>query len=366
MDEYLSANPKFDVFMLHNYPKSGTYLQESSSSDDKYNFLSEYNIFKTCRTLLDDYGYENIPILATEGQFDMPFLKEDGTNEWNYLDDEEVEILLAERFVLALSNKDNNLIGSFVSGIESEYNGALFNYYEGQQNYITTNKFDFYKKVLDYTREYPIYSKHIAGTANLQNYWIEEFKNKDEQKIWLAFCPVLMDIGVQVFPDHFLPVVTNIMIDCPQAVELDVDDVKEVKISTLSDTWTVEAVNGKVSFSLGKNPVFIKEISNTSIEETDGITPNEFQLNQNYPNPFNPETTISYQLAVNGDVTLKIYDMLGQEVRTLINENKPVGYHSVVWNGTDNSGRQVSSGVYFYQLQSGNNISQIKKLLLIK
>jgi hypothetical protein len=123
-----------------------------------------------------------------------------------------------------------------------------------------------------------------------------------------------------------------------------------------------------VSITLRESPVFVElQSSTTSVnEETGSVTPEEFQLNQNYPNPFNPQTTISYQLAVNGDVTLKIYDMLGQEVRTLINENKPVGYHSVVWNGTDNSGRQVSSGVYFYQLQSGNNISQIKKLLLIK
>ena len=288
MDECLSANPKFDIFMLHHYPKSGAYLQGTSSSDYKYNFLSEYNIFNTCRTLLDDYGYENIPILVTEGHFDMPFLEEDGTLGWNYLDDEDVEILLAERFVLALSNKDNNLIGSMISAVESECNGALFNYNEVQQNYIITNKFDFYKKILNYTREYPIYSKHIAGTVNLQNYWIEEYKNKDEKKTWLAFCPLLMDIGVQIFPDHFLPVVTNIMINYPQDVELDVGNIKKVKISTLSDTWTVEAVNGKVSFSLGKNPVFIEEHNATSV--------NDINFNNDnikiYPNPANGIFTI--------------------------------------------------------------------------
>jgi hypothetical protein len=87
---------------------------------------------------------------------------------------------------------------------------------------------------------------------------------------------------------------------------------------------------------------------------------------ENYPNPFNQQTTISYQLPVCGKVSLIIYDILGKEVRTLVNENKSAGYHSVVWDGKDNLGASVVSGVYFYQLQLDNNLSLTKKLLLIE
>ncbi|MCD4691696.1 MAG: hypothetical protein K8R79_02185, partial [Calditrichales bacterium] len=106
-------------------------------------------------------------------------------------------------------------------------------------------------------------------------------------------------------------------------------DTSEIYITDYNTAFQIDTLNvsgGSISFYLKESPVFIEEISNTSIEETGSITPNEFQLNQNYPNPFNPQTTIDYQLPVNADVTLKIYNMLGQEVRTLVKENKPAGY----------------------------------------
>jgi hypothetical protein len=83
-------------------------------------------------------------------------------------------------------------------------------------------------------------------------------------------------------------------------------------------------------------------------------------LSQNYPNPFNPSTVIRYQLANSGMVTLKVYDVLGREVRTLVNERQTAGDHSVTFNAA-----KLSSGIYFYRLQAGNNI-QTKKLVLMK
>ncbi len=88
--------------------------------------------------------------------------------------------------------------------------------------------------------------------------------------------------------------------------------------------------------------------------------PSKFFLNQNYPNPFNPETVISYLLPVDGLVTLKVYDVLGKEVGTIVNEVKVAGNHQVMFNAST-----LSSGVYLYKLQSGNFI-QTKKMLLIK
>lgn len=88
--------------------------------------------------------------------------------------------------------------------------------------------------------------------------------------------------------------------------------------------------------------------------------PMEFRLEQNYPNPFNPETTIDYQLPEEGRVTLKVFNILGQEIRTLVDENRKAGYYTEKFSGMD-----FSSGVYIYLLTSGKNRS-IKKMMLVK
>ena len=95
--------------------------------------------------------------------------------------------------------------------------------------------------------------------------------------------------------------------------------------------------------------------------------PTEFRLEQNYPNPFNPETVISYQLAVSGLVTLKVYDMLGRDVVTLVNEYQQAGSHKVNFNVTQisNLRNNITSGVYFYQIRAGNYV-ETKKLVLLK
>lgn len=85
----------------------------------------------------------------------------------------------------------------------------------------------------------------------------------------------------------------------------------------------------------------------------------------NYPNPFNPNTTINYYLPDPSDVVLEVFNVKGQRVKTLINEYKETGSHSSVWNGTDQNGRLVSSGVYFYRLSIGTK-SIVNKMLLMK
>jgi hypothetical protein len=94
--------------------------------------------------------------------------------------------------------------------------------------------------------------------------------------------------------------------------------------------------------------------------------PTVFYLNQNYPNPFNPNTVINWQLAVGSYVTLKVYDVLGNEVAMLVNEEKSPGSYQVSFNTQQTTNnRQLSSGVYFYQLRAGNFV-QIKKMILLK
>ena len=100
----------------------------------------------------------------------------------------------------------------------------------------------------------------------------------------------------------------------------------------------------------------------------DSPTPVGFYLFQNYPNPFNPSTTINYNLAEDSDIMLKIYNSLGQEVKTLVNDFQTAGYNSAEWDGTDNFGELLSSGVYIYRIQTDKGFinSQSNKMILLK
>ena len=100
------------------------------------------------------------------------------------------------------------------------------------------------------------------------------------------------------------------------------------------------------------------------IEEKENI-PLSYAMSQNYPNPFNPTTTISYQLPKAANVSILVYNTMGQKIRTLVNENKNPGTHNVIWDGRDDSGLQVSSGIYIYRIQAADFIES-RKMLLVK
>lgn len=97
----------------------------------------------------------------------------------------------------------------------------------------------------------------------------------------------------------------------------------------------------------------------TSVEN-ENVPPTEFELAQNYPNPFNPSTSIKYQVSSNSQVSLKVYDVLGNEVATLANEFKPAGSYEIEFNAN-----KFSSGVYFYKIEAGPYIA-IRKMILLK
>jgi len=96
-----------------------------------------------------------------------------------------------------------------------------------------------------------------------------------------------------------------------------------------------------------------------------GTIPTQFTLYQNYPNPFNPVTTLRYELPVNGFVNIAVYDMLGRQVRTIINQTQNAGYKSVIWDATNDYGKPVTAGIYIYQIQAVGFI-QTKKMVLLK
>ena len=112
---------------------------------------------------------------------------------------------------------------------------------------------------------------------------------------------------------------------------------------------------------IGKNSDMIA--SGNAVHEIMPV-PTEFALHNNYPNPFNPITTINYDLPQDGSVRLIIYDVMGREVTRLVNGFTPAGYHSVRWDARNKMGENVSAGVYFYHLQSGNFVKTQKMVLL--
>ncbi len=119
-----------------------------------------------------------------------------------------------------------------------------------------------------------------------------------------------------------------------------------------SGTWSANVSGTTCSGSWG--PIVV------SVEEIGGRIPERFVLAQNYPNPFNPNTTIQFALPGMSYVSIKIYNTLGLEVATLVDEFLPPGQHKTIWNATD-----FASGVYLYRIQAGNFV-ETKKLILLK
>jgi phosphodiesterase/alkaline phosphatase D-like protein len=102
------------------------------------------------------------------------------------------------------------------------------------------------------------------------------------------------------------------------------------------------------------------------------VLPRQYAMSQNYPNPFNPETSVQYALPAASRVELTIYDIMGHQVRKLVSERKEAGYHRVMWDGRDDRGGEVPSGIYFYRIQAvdsadvQNRFQSIKKMVIIK
>ncbi|MBD3289182.1 T9SS type A sorting domain-containing protein [candidate division KSB1 bacterium] len=134
-------------------------------------------------------------------------------------------------------------------------------------------------------------------------------------------------------------------------------DSRDIALLSGDTILVTSGFNGLIAYTYSKNPT-------TAVDNEYSKFPIVYRLYQNYPNPFNPTTTINYALPIASHVEVKIYNTLGQEVRTLVNSMKPAGSQQVVWDGQNNSGNIVPSGVYFYQLQVGALVETRKMLLL--
>ncbi|MEA1880969.1 MAG: T9SS type A sorting domain-containing protein, partial [Candidatus Marinimicrobia bacterium] len=131
------------------------------------------------------------------------------------------------------------------------------------------------------------------------------------------------------------------------------------------DMLAGRAADGYVAIATHGNGIYTTRFDSDELAVNDLNLPSVFELNQNYPNPFNPTTSIPFTLNEAGTISLKVFDLMGREVATLLNEYKTAGTHKVLWNGRDASGNSLPSSMYLYRLES-NGLVQTKKMQLLK
>mgnify|MGYP001563235116 CR=1 FL=1 len=250
-EKYFKAKPKFDFFALHDYPKNRNYTQGTQLGD----LSSQYHTFGTYRELLNKYGYGDKPIFATEGFEDRPY-EENGMKTRNWGENEVVTSWLESYAQTLSSAKKYNVIGKLITGIRTKGNNmGLINSSDNQDR----NQYYFVKYLIDFLEEYPIYSQHISGNINSSDYWVEEFKNKKGDRMWVVFNPLLFETT----DDARMPVITSKTLKFSQQATINIETVSNVKISKMNNdqvqTETSSVKNGKITITLGDKPVFVEE-----------------------------------------------------------------------------------------------------------
>jgi len=155
-------------------------------------------------------------------------------------------------------------------------------------------------------------------------------------------------------------------------VQKDIKDYQGRKVFLSVLVEGVDGDNAEIVAELGHNYLIQDEkLLKKSIQEkqgdqyTNNQVPSQFKLDQNYPNPFNASTVIQYHLTNESHVELAIYNLIGQKICTIQNEHKQPGYHSVTWDGIDDNGAVVSSGIYIYVVKT-DRFRDVKKMILLR
>jgi hypothetical protein len=135
-------------------------------------------------------------------------------------------------------------------------------------------------------------------------------------------------------------------------------------LTSISGDWTVSVTDGVDTTQSGD--VWNITLDASDVLSVDGeIIPTVFALHQNYPNPFNPTTKIRYDLPQDAMVSITIYDVMGRQIKSLVNLTQTAGYRSIQWDATNNLGEPVSAGMYIYMIQAGE-YRKTKKMVLLK
>lgn len=169
----------------------------------------------------------------------------------------------------------------------------------------------------------------------------------------LLVCPVIVGAQNSKVPWSSFNMGTGISANVNTAI---VSATGEVLIGS-SEGEDIQAASGFV--------VVLQRVQSTvAVDETDAPLPATYALYQNYPNPFNPSTTLRFDLPMATDVRIVVYDLLGREVVRLVDQRLEAGYHQLVWNGRDRSGRELPTGMYIVLMNTPEFTKSVKMVLL--
>jgi hypothetical protein len=225
------------------------------------------------------------------------------------------------------------------------------------------------------------FGPNITPTFTTRNYsqldttqWYEgivESPDHDKAKFFCNFVAVTaIQISQAVMPHNQANVLCSVTVKITDPTRLP----KEFTIDVDSSWYPA---GGAFKFTpkggFGYPPEFVAghiHVSNLVLDADDAgsddpALPRSYELGQNYPNPFNPSTTLKFYNAQKGHVNLTIYNIMGQQVRKLIDRDMDIGWQEAIWDGLDNSGEHCSSGLYFYRMDA-SDFSQTKKMLMVK
>ncbi len=247
LNAYFAAEPKFDVFMYHYYPKNYSYAQGYSSSA----LASGWHVFEGYRSLLEQKGYGAKPIFVAEGYVDTPALV-GGSKVRNWVSEDMASVLWVEGFlrVLASSNA-SNVTGHVFSGAWGKDSSVTLEDATGYKR----KQYSVVKLLLESLRRFPVYSRKIAGAVNEGGYWIEEFKDAQGKRMWVCLNPVLY----QTTDELQMPAETSYTWTVPQSATLEASPASAVIISTTTGTQLATTVGGSVTFTIGAEPIIVEE-----------------------------------------------------------------------------------------------------------
>jgi hypothetical protein len=204
----------------------------------------------------------------------------------------------------------------------------------------------------------------FAGTRS-ENFDFTAAKiDNEENMVILGLIPMVYGENADLAPGAGEVARLIFRIDDPSLAELNISPVSlenhypmfvyTESVDGAAHTRVLEPEFSEITIALAQNP-----------GEVEDVLPTEFALKQNYPNPFNPSTNLMFDLPAAAHVNLEILNVLGQKVRTLVDEFREAGSYTVTWDGANDYGRTVASGVYFYRISAGEN-QAVKKMMMLK
>jgi len=366
----------FSFGEYHKFPYQTEYLYKKSYIDSEIEF----------------YHVESDDMLMLIGSIPKEFF---------HLSFHFVPLMLTENYFVCQSYNDV-LIGSFNDGVYQEYYRFNLGSNSSERKFVAFMKNDYLYSLPASGNVIDIYAieendYYLVSTVDSYNFNVDQycpivhlsekyitFRGENEYNYLMKFDSDSYDIIEMYGLDRTDNILNNIdnyffMHKTPDNINSRILEIKKLNPDSNPLFELIETIRFSSTI---KSIDFIQENENVynMIVTTAGslfyyqcaVTPNgdleitPVTLNAtNYPNPFNPETTISYDIAQKGSVTVDIYNLKGQKVKSLVNENQEAGKHSIIWRGDNNQGKQVSSGTYFYRIKSAGQ-EVVKKMLLMK